>query len=172
MRLAAARGAGEREWVGSAELADGTLVRVEPVTSNERVVGVVIHAGDGSGELLPSISEPSALVSDRLVGARGGRLVIVPASAVRFIEMADELVWLHTDDGRLRAPGRGLDQLEQRLDPNGFLRVNRQTIVNLARVRELAPGFKGSFFVLMDGSTESIAVSRRRVPALRAALGF
>ena len=69
-------------------------------------------------------------------------------------------------------PGRGLEQLEQRLEPGGFLRISRQTLVNLQRVRELSPGFKGGFFVLMDGSTEAIPVSRRRVPALRAALGF
>jgi DNA-binding LytR/AlgR family response regulator len=111
-------------------------------------------------------------VSDRIVGVRGGRLILVSVQAVRFVEMVDGLVWLDTDEGRLRAPGRGLEQLEQRLEPGGFLRVSRQTLVNLQRVRELSPGFKGGLFVLMDGSTEAIPVSRRRVPALRTALGL
>jgi hypothetical protein len=163
----------ERGWVGSAELADGARVTVEPVTSADRVVGVLVRAAaSGDGEVVPALREPAPLVSDRIVGVRGGRLILVSVQSVRTVEMADGLVWLDTDEGRLRAPGRGLEQLEQRLEGAGFLRVNRQALVNLQRVRELSPGFKGGFFVLMDGSTEAIPVSRRRVPALRASLGF
>lgn len=162
----------DRDWVGSAELVDGARLSVEPVTSSDRVVGVLLRADGGGSELVISPSSAAPAVHDRLVGARGGRLVLVPASAVRMIETIDGIVWLDTDDGRMRAPGRGLDQLEQRFGGAGFFRVNRQTLVNLARVREVAPGFKGGFFVLMDGAKDSIPVARRRVPALRAALGF
>jgi hypothetical protein len=172
-RTVSARGASASEWIGAAELPDGTAISLEPVLSNDRVVGVVIRAGgDVRGETLSVFAHAPGPVSDRLVGARGGKLIVVPLASVRFIETNDGVVWLDTDDGRIRAPGRGLDQLEQRLETQGFLRVNRQTLVNLARVRELSPGFKGSFFVLMDGSTDSLTVARRRVPALRAALGF
>jgi len=69
-------------------------------------------------------------------------------------------------------PGRRIEQLEQRLEAAGFLRVSRQALVNLQRVRELSPGFKGGFYVLMDGPSAAIPVSRRRVPALRAAIGL
>ena len=171
-RSVVGRGQLERGWVGSAELADGARVTVEPVTSADRVVGVLVRADASGGDVLPALREPAPVVSDRLVGVRGGRLILVSLQAIRFVEMVDGLVWLDTDDGRLRAPGRGLEQLEQRLEPGGFLRVSRQTLVNLQRVRELSPGFKGGFFVLMDGSTEAISVSRRRVPALRAAIGL
>ena len=53
---------------------------------------------------------------------------------------------------------------------HGFVRINRRTLVNLGRVRELRPGFKGGVWVLVDGSSTPIDVARRRVPALRAAL--
>ncbi len=168
----AVTGRAERDWSGTAELADGATIAVEPVTSSDRVVGVLVRAG-GDGEQ-PLFTRPAhaSVVHDRLVGTRAGRLILVSASAVRFVEMVDGTVWLDTDDGRLRAPGRGLERLEQRFESAGFFRVNRQVLVNLARVREVAPGFKGGFFVLMDGPKGSIPVSRRRVPALRVALGL
>jgi DNA-binding LytR/AlgR family response regulator len=43
-------------------------------------------------------------------------------------------------------------------------------LVNLARVRELLPGFQGGVWVLVDGSRTPIDVARRRVSALREAL--
>lgn len=168
------RGQVERGWVGSVEMTDGAQVTVEPITSADRVVGVLVRASSANGgDVIPALNAPSRpFVSDRLVGIRGTRMILVPVQAVRVVEVVDGLVWLDTDEGRLRATGRGLEQLEQRLEAAGFLRVSRQSLVNLQRVRELSPGFRGGFFVLMDGSTEAIQVSRRRAAPLRAALGF
>jgi DNA-binding LytR/AlgR family response regulator len=52
----------------------------------------------------------------------------------------------------------------------GFFRVNRRILVNLARIQELRPGFKGGIWVIVDGSSKPIDVARRRVVALREAL--
>ena len=60
--------------------------------------------------------------------------------------------------GRVRAAARSLDALEARLAPAGFLRVSRTAIVNLHRVREIAPSFKGGVWVVTDGGA-SVAVS-------------
>jgi hypothetical protein len=157
-------------WVGTAEL-DRAAVSVEPVRSGERVIGVLVRAGGDPGG--PALEPPPPPpVRDRLVGVRGARLLLVQASEVRVVETDGGLVWLDTDDGRLRAAERGLDRLEERLVHEGFLRVNRQTLVNLRRVREIAPGFKGGFWLLVDGSHEAIPVSRRRLAAVRRALGL
>jgi hypothetical protein len=157
-------------WVGTAEL-DGVPISVEPVRSGERVVGVLVRAGRERGEQVVEPA-PALPVRDRLVGVRGARLLLVQATDVRVIETDGGLVWLDTDDGRMRAAERGLDRLEERLAGEGFLRVNRQALVNLRRVREIAPGFKGGFWLLVDGSHEAIPVSRRRVAAVRNALGL
>jgi LytTr DNA-binding domain len=114
---------------------------------------------------------PGPVVPGRIVGQRAGRTIVVPVDAVHVVELEDGLVWLGTTDGRLRAAARGLDALETRLAPAGFLRVSRTAIVNLHRVREIAPAFKGGVWVVTDGGA-TVAVSRRRVPALRAALGL
>ena len=108
----------------------------------------------------------------RLVGTRAGRTVIVPTASVRVAAVEDGLVWLDTDEGRLRAAARGLDELERRLAPDGFLRVSRTALVNLDRVRELVPAFGGAVWVVLDGLDAPVAVSRRRVAALREAFGI
>ncbi|HEX9653893.1 MAG TPA: LytTR family DNA-binding domain-containing protein, partial [bacterium] len=52
--------------------------------------------------------------------------------------------------------------LEERLDPDHFLRIHRSTIVNLDRVKELQPHLNGEFFiVLSDGARLKLSRSYR-----------
>ena len=125
-------------------------------------------AQDTTAEAPPLLAP---VVPGRIVGQRAGRTIVLQVEAVHVVELEDGLVWLGTSDGRLRAAVRSLDTLEARLAPAGFLRVSRTAIVNLHRVREIAPSFKGGVWVVTDGGA-SVAVSRRRVAALRAALGL
>jgi hypothetical protein len=108
----------------------------------------------------------------RLVGMRADRSVIVPVASVRLITVEDGIVWLTTDDGRLRADARGLDELERRLESAGFVRVSRSALVNVEHIRELVPAFKGAVWLAVSGVSSPVAVSRRRVATLRAALGI
>jgi len=111
-------------------------------------------------------------VSDRLVALRGQRFLVVPLERIRAIVVEGGLVWLETAEGRLRASARGLDELEEKLTPQGFLRVSRQALVNLRQVREIEPGFGGGVWLALEGGGDLIAVARRRAPALRSALGM
>jgi len=44
--------------------------------------------------------------------------------------------------------------LERQLDPRRFVRVHRSTIVNLERVKELQPFYRGEYvLVLQEGTT-------------------
>ncbi len=113
----------------------------------------------------------ASIVPGRIVGQRAGRTIVLPVETVDVVELEGGLVWLGTAEGRLRAAARGLDSLEARLAPAGFLRVSRTAMVNLHRVREIAPAFKGGVWVVTEGGS-TVAVSRRRLPALRAALGL
>jgi DNA-binding LytR/AlgR family response regulator len=125
----------------------------------------------GSLGLQEAPHTPVLLVPGRVVGLRGGRTVVLPVAEIQAVTLDDGLIWLETEDGRVRSSARGLDQLEERLGPAGFLRVSRVAIVNLHRVRELAPAFKGGIWVVTDGGLR-VSVSRRRVQTLRAALGL
>lgn len=126
----------------------------------------------GSLDLQDAPHTPAVpLVPGRVVGLRGGRTVVLAVEEIQAVTLDNGLIWLETEDGRVRSAARGLDQLEERLGPAGFLRVSRITIVNLHRVRELAPSFNSGIWVVTDGGLR-VAVSRRRVQTLRAALGL
>jgi DNA-binding LytR/AlgR family response regulator len=167
VRAVVERARAEQGWIGAAELGSGGVVELEPVYSAQRHVIGVLAAITEPGN---PASRPDLFAHGRLAGTLGDRIVLVADSEVRFVEVVNGALWLDTDRGRLRAPGRSLDESERPFARRGFLRVNRRTLVNLARVRELRPGFKGGVWILVDGSSAPIDVSRRRVPALREAL--
>jgi DNA-binding LytR/AlgR family response regulator len=104
---------------------------------------------------------------------RDDRWVMLDPREIRFAEADRNTVWLRTDQGSLRATIRGLDRLEQQLEGKGFLRVHRRFLVNLNRIREVEPGFKGTLFLTTDTQThETVPVARRHVPHLHRALGL
>jgi two-component system LytT family response regulator/two-component system response regulator LytT len=98
--------------------------------------------------------------------------VIVPVARIGLVAVDQGLVWLVTDEGKLRSAARSIDQLERQLEPAGFVRVSRVALVNIERVREVIPAFKGGMWIAVDGVSTPVAVARRRVAALRRALGI
>ena len=63
-----------------------------------------------------------------------------------------------------------LSELEQRLDPQRFLRVHRSAIVNLDRIREIQPYGRGAQIVILEDGTR-LTLSRSRREALARLLG-
>jgi two-component system LytT family response regulator len=56
-----------------------------------------------------------------------------------------------------------MDDLERQLDGGKFVRVHRSAIVNIDRVREIHPLFRGDCtLVLADGARVKLSRSRRK----------
>ena len=66
---------------------------------------------------------------------------------------------------------RTLTELEARLDPKRFFRAHRSAIVNLDRVQEIIPWFKGSHILRLTTGAE-VDLSRAQARALRKILGW
>jgi sigma-54 dependent transcriptional regulator, acetoin dehydrogenase operon transcriptional activator AcoR len=143
------------------------------VIADDVVVGMLISGPGLPGERLRAHPPAPGTNLNRVLGIRAQRLVVLAPEEIRFAEADGNTVWMTTDRGRLRAFGRGLGALEDRVAGHGFLRVSRQSLVNLNRVREIAPSFKGGFGLAMDGSPdEVIPVSRRHAAEVRRILGL
>jgi two-component system LytT family response regulator len=86
--------------------------------------------------------------ADRLVIKAQGRVFLVRVRDIDWIEAAGNYVRVHAGDAEhlLRETMNGM---EARLDPRRFLRIHRETIVNVDRVLELQPMFHGNFAVLL-----------------------
>ncbi|HEX8651733.1 MAG TPA: LytTR family DNA-binding domain-containing protein [Pyrinomonadaceae bacterium] len=114
--------------------------------------------GERSGEidrrllaLLKEIkTEPKAL--ERLVIKSAGRVFFLKAEEIDWIEAAGNYVRLHTgsESHLLRET---MNALEARLDPHQFLRIHRSTIINIERIKEMHPLFRGEHVVILRDGT-------------------
>jgi two-component system, LytTR family, response regulator len=73
-----------------------------------------------------------------LVDMPGGRKLLLPVERVLRIEAERNDAVFHADSGTFRLRTT-LTDLEAKLDPDRFLRINRSEIVNLDRVKEIEP---------------------------------
>jgi two-component system LytT family response regulator len=64
-----------------------------------------------------------------------------------------------------------LNALETQLDPETFLRVSRSAIVNLDRVKELQPMFKGEHIIVLQNG-KHLAMTRGLLREVEQALKF
>jgi two-component system LytT family response regulator len=108
---------------------------------------------------------------DRVAIRTNGRVVFVKVEDIDWIEASDNYVCLHCgkDTHVLRET---MSQAESRLDPARFLRVHRSAIVNLDRIRELQPWFRGDYRVILrDGTELTLTKSHREKLESRLLLG-
>jgi two-component system LytT family response regulator len=90
------------------------------------------------------------------------KTIVVDAGQIDWIEAADYYATLHAG-GQAHLLRETLTELAQRLDPARFFRVHRSAIVNLERVVEIHPLFRGdSELVLRDGTRVRLSRTRRR----------
>jgi len=109
--------------------------------------------------------------SDRIPVEKNGKKLLVSTDKIHYIMAKDDYSYLHTENDRYLSTV-SLAQLEQKLEPDGFFRVHRRYLVNLDCVEEVAPVSGGTLLLTLAGEEEQIPVSRRRVAALKKALGL
>lgn len=80
----------------------------------------------------------------------GSRIRLVPADRIDLIESAGNYARLHSGKESFLIRD-SLSRLEERLDPAQFLRVHRRYIVNVTRVEELDPLFRGEYMLVLGG---------------------
>jgi two-component system LytT family response regulator len=102
----------------------------------------------------------------------------VPAKGRFLFVNARDLDWIQAEGNYLRLHCNGLshllrgnmNEMERKLDPARFMRIHRSTIVNLQRIREVQPWFRGHHRVVMNNGQE-LKLSRYQKDKLRALLG-
>lgn len=110
--------------------------------------------------------------AERIPVEKGGRKVLVPVDQIRYIEAKDDYSCIYTGDDRFLSM-ISLAKLEQKLSQHGFFRVHRGYIVNLEHVEDVEVISSGILQLgLCDIEDKKIPVSRRRVVALKRALGL
>ena len=109
--------------------------------------------------------------SERIPVEKAGKKILIGIDQIIFVMARDDYAYLQTETDRYFSTV-SLAQLEKRLEGHGFFRVHRGYLVNLQMVQEVESVAGGTLLLTMVNSTEKIPVSRRRVSALKKALGL
>lgn len=91
--------------------------------------------------------------ANRLVVKTEGRVLLLKNEDVDWVEAADNYIILHigADTHMLRET---MTSIESRLPSEKFIRVNRSTIVNIDRIKELQPLFHGEYVIILKNGTK------------------
>ncbi len=118
--------------------------------------------GEADARIAELLAERATPLPARFLVPVRDKTIVVDAAQIDWIEAADYYVSLHTATAShlLR---QTMDEIEAQLNPRQFFRVHRSAIVNLDRVREIHPLFRGDCaLVLADGRRLKLSRSRRR----------
>jgi two-component system LytT family response regulator len=121
------------------------------------------HGGTAGQPLLALLDERAQRTSsvERFLVRARGKVVVVRAEDIDWIEAADYYATLHVG-GDSHLIRETMTDLEGSLDARRFVRVHRRAIVNIDRVREVHPLFRGDCtLVLADGTQVRLSRTRR-----------
>jgi DNA-binding LytR/AlgR family response regulator len=106
----------------------------------------------------------------RLAVRDGESIRVLDVDRVDWIGIQEEQVLVHVGE-RAYPIRRTLTELDARLDPARFFRAHRSAIVNLDRVQQIIPWFKGSHILRLTTGAE-VDLSRAQARVLRRILGW
>jgi two-component system LytT family response regulator len=124
--------------------------------------------GSASGPGLGSA--PTVTYLERIAVEMHGQVKPIPVAQIDYISAAGPYAELHVGDRRY-VIREAMQTLEDRLDPNRFMRVHRSVIVRLDLVEALHRGGGGDYELQMKGGVR-LRVSRSRREGLERWLGI
>jgi len=92
---------------------------------------------------------------DKLIVRAGGRVLFLRADEIDWIEAAGNYVRLHAGKEEFLYR-ETMTKLEEQLNPERFARIHRSTIVNIERIKELQPWFRGDYVILLRDNSKLI----------------
>ena len=139
------------------------LDKVKPLKANSLSTTEVI------AQLLESVKSQTIRFRERfLIPYHADEFLIVPVNDVSHITIRDGVVRLCTLTGKHYTLNMTLEEVEGQLDPQRFMRVNRQFIVNAAAVQKLSTYFLGKMRIHMTAApNEEIIVSKDKVAIVK-----
>jgi two-component system, LytTR family, response regulator len=158
----------DRRFAAALERAKRRLRQVGDSRLLRGIAELLETSGSGTGEDAKVPAPPDRRYLERLMVREDGRVLVLPADRIDWLEAADYYVRIHL--GRQTHLVReSLGRLETKLDPERFVRIHRSTMVNLERVRELQPWFQGACVVILTDGTR-LKLSRARKERVEARL--
>lgn len=130
-----------------------------------------LHGRDASPPTSFAGASGSLGENDQVFLRDGERCWLVRVGDIRLLESEGNYARVYFGENRPLIP-RTLQSLETRLDPQRFLRVSRQHIINLGFVRRVEAWFDGGLLLRLGEHDPEVKVARRRAQELRERLSL
>ena len=148
---------------------------LKPIDSEELYAALdkakpsVASTTDAIAKLLESVKSQSIRYRERfLIPHRADEFLIIPVSDVSHIIIRDGVVRLCTQEGKHHTLNMTLEEIESQLDPQRFMRVNRQFIVSATAVSKLSTYFLGKMRIHVTAFPDTeIIVSKDKVATVK-----
>lgn len=127
--------------------------------------------------LAPRPAAVPKVPAGKLCVLAGGKIIPLRKDDIVLVEVREKTAYVRTKEGEY-ATALTMREVEGLLtegaaDGTAFLRVHRQFIVNLDKVVEIIPWFKGTYFLRMDDcKAQQVPVSRHKVSLVKTCLGL
>jgi two-component system, LytTR family, response regulator len=147
------------------ERLDQALVKAREKVAARNTAGGQLH------DLLRSVARRPAAYLQRLPVRMNRRILILPLDQVAALRIDRGQVCVTTAEGEYWTKYTTFTELENLLDPQVFMRIHRQAMINLNHVREVTAYDKHSARLALTTGQE-VTVSRSYLKTLRRALNL
>ncbi len=103
--------------------------------------------------LTETLQHPGAY-PERILVEKGNRLVNIPVTDILYLKADKDYTRIHTN-GQVYLSTHGISQVEQKLNPQSFIRVHRSHIINIHHIKELYKDTR-LYMVMTDGAEINI----------------
>ncbi len=122
-----------------------------------------------SKQASPASMDKATSDVERLPIKSNGRIILLKTQEIEWIEAEHNYVRLHTR-GVTHLIRDTMSSLEAKLSSKTFRRIHRSTIVNIERIKEIQPWFRGDAIVVLDNG-QKLTASRNYRDRLKEWLG-
>lgn len=107
---------------------------------------------------------------NKLACFKQGAIYMIGPTDIYYFEAVDNKIFVYGKEQVYETKYK-LYEIEEMYSYTDFFRASKSTILNLAKIRNVAPIFNGRFEALLDNG-EKIIISRQFVPELKNKLGL
>lgn len=119
-------------------------------------------------QLLDNLSHSGRSYKKRFLVKKGEQLIPITDEEIAYFYTENELIYLMTLAGKKYVIDYTLEQLESLLDVTYFFRINRQSILNMASIRQIHTYFSSRLKLQLHPPTdEETLVSKGKVKAFK-----
>lgn len=112
---------------------------------------------------------PKQTYKERLLIPIKDKLVPINLSQVSCFYVAEKLTYIYMQDGTLYTYAKSLEQIATMIDPNNFIRANKQYIISRNSVRDITIWFDNRLRITLDVATpEYIFISKNKASEFKA----